>query len=244
MDQKEAIYLEGPQSRKSELIFAFSVMWNLLKGVRKLHFVGPCITVFGSARFKEGHPYYEMARKVGAAIAGINFTTMTGGGPGIMEAANRGAFEAGGKSVGCNIELPKEQDPNPYMQCWIMVKYFFVRKVLLLKYSYAFVVMPGGFGTMDELFETLTLIQTKTIRNFPVVLLGKEYYAPLEVLINKMLGSQTISGEDLNLLKITDDVEEGMAHIRTYLSDNYEIKKHKPKWWLFEKYLFRNNSLI
>jgi len=237
MDPKEAIYLDGPQSRKYELVFAFSVMWNLIKGVRKLHFVGPCITVFGSARFKEGHPYYELARKVGAGIAGINFTTMTGGGPGIMEAANKGAFESGGKSVGCNIELPSEQAPNPYMQHWIMVKYFFVRKVLLLKYSYAFVVMPGGFGTMDELFETLTLIQTKTIRNFPVVLFGKDYYAPLEVLINKMLGQQTISGEDLNLLKITDDVEEGMAHIRTYLAENYEITRNKAKWWLFEKYL-------
>lgn len=243
MDPKEAIYLDGPQSRKYELVFAFSVMWNFIKGVRKLHFVGPCITVFGSARFKEGHPYYEMARKVGAAIAGINFTTMTGGGPGIMEAANRGAFEAGGKSVGCNIELPSEQAPNPYMQSWIKVKYFFVRKVLLLKYSYAFIVMPGGFGTMDELFETLTLIQTRSIKNFPVVLLGKDYYTPLEAFINKMLGQNTIAGEDLNLLKITDDIEEGMAHIRTYLTNNYDIKRHKPRWWLFEKYLPKHYSI-
>lgn len=244
MNIKEAIYLDGPQSRPFEFRFAWSMMMNMIRGVRKLHFVGPCITVFGSARFKEGHPYYEMARAVGASIASMKFTTMTGGGPGIMEAANRGAYEAGGRSVGCNIELPFEQDPNPYMQKWITVKYFFVRKVLLLKYSYAFIAMPGGFGTMDELFETLTLIQTKSIRNFPVVLFGKEFYNPLEVFINKMLAAQTISNDDLQLLLITDDVEEGMAHIRTYIASNYEIKKNKPKWWLFEKELKEDEPAI
>jgi hypothetical protein len=132
LDKDQYYYLEGPKSRTYELSFGFSVLWEFVKGFRALHFVGPCITVFGSARFKEGHRYYELARKVGARIASEGLTVMTGGGPGIMEAANRGAFENGGKSVGCNIELPHEQSHNPYMQKWVTIKYFFVRKVLLL----------------------------------------------------------------------------------------------------------------
>ncbi|MCA6447509.1 MAG: TIGR00730 family Rossman fold protein, partial [Chitinophagaceae bacterium] len=176
---KEHVYLEGPKPRIYELGFAFEVLWQFIKGFRTLHFVGPCITVFGSARFKEDHPYYKAAVQMGKAIADLGFTTMTGGGPGIMEAANRGAYENGGTSVGVNIKLPFEQHINPYVHKSITINYFFIRKVLLVKYSYAFIIMPGGFGTMDEYFETLTLVQTKTINDFPIVLFGKEYFQPL-----------------------------------------------------------------
>src|SRR5436190_7877528 len=176
---EERYFLEGPQPRKTELWFIFKIMWEFIKGFRVLHFVGPCVTVFGSARFKEDHPYYEQARAVGYAVTGLGFSVMTGGGPGIMEAANRGAREADGVSVGCNIQLPFEQAPNPYLDRFVTIKYFFVRKVMLLKYSYAFVVMPGGFGTMDELFEAMTLIQTKKVLDFPVVLMCRDYWQPL-----------------------------------------------------------------
>ena len=165
----DRVFLEGPQTRTGELMFALRVLWEFIRGFRTLHFVGPCVTVFGSARFEPGHPYYEMGRQVGSGVVGLGLTVMTGGGPGIMEAANRGAAEAGGRSVGCEIRLPTEQGANPYMNRSVTFRYFFVRKVLMLKYSYAFVILPGGFGTMDECFETLTLIQTGKILNFPVI---------------------------------------------------------------------------
>jgi uncharacterized protein (TIGR00730 family) len=238
LDQhKGDYYLEGPKSRRFELSFVVEVFWEFLKGIRALHFVGPCVTVFGSARFKEGSIYYEQARDLGKRIVqDLGLTVMTGGGPGIMEAANRGAFENGGRSVGCNIILPHEQSENPYMHKWVKMKCFFVRKVLLVKYSYAFIIMPGGVGTMDELFETLTLIQTGTIHNFPTVLIGKSYYEPLITLLEQMVEEGTVSPQDLNLLKITDDLDEAIQHIRQYLSTNFKIqKRHKPIWWLFEK---------
>lgn len=232
----ESQYLEGPKSRHYELRFAINVLFQFLKGFRALHFVGPCITVFGSARFKEGHPYYEKAREVGRAVAELGFTTMTGGGPGIMEAANRGAFETGGRSVGCNIVLPFEQRPNPYMHKWVNIKYFFVRKVLLLKYSYAFVILPGGWGTMDEMFETLTLVQTKVMHHFPVVLIGTDYFKQLMDYLQFMLQQKTISSEDLQLVMLTDDVGEAMQHIQKYVAQHYEIKQRsKPTSWLFER---------
>ncbi|OIN55585.1 LOG family protein [Arsenicibacter rosenii] len=228
--------LEGPKNRGSELRFIFQVGWELLKGLRKLHFVGPCVTVFGSARFKEGHPYYEMARQAGRAIRELGFTVMTGGGPGIMEAANRGAFETGGRSVGCNIRLPFEQQPNPYLHTSVTINFFFVRKVLLLKYSYAFVVLPGGWGTMDELFETLTLVQTGVIQQFPVVLMGKDYYQPLMAFMEDMKKRGTISEKDLGLVCLTDDIDEAQQHIQTYVQQNYKvISRRKPLWWLLEK---------
>lgn len=230
-------YLEGPKSRRFEFLFLLDVMWEFLKGIRALHFVGPCITVFGSARFKEGSVYYEQARELGKRISQeLGLTIMTGGGPGIMEAANRGAFENGGRSVGCNIRLPHEQKENPYMQKWVKIKYFFVRKVLLIKYSYAFVIMPGGVGTLDELFETLTLIQTGTIQNFPMVVIGKEYYTPMISMLQKMADQGTISPEDMDLIKFTDDMDEAIEHIRLYLTTNFHIqKRRRPIWWLFEK---------
>jgi uncharacterized protein (TIGR00730 family) len=203
------------------------VLREFINGFRKLSFIGPCVTVFGSARFREGNIYYEMARKAGGEIAKMGFTIMTGGGPGIMEAANRGAKEAGGKSVGCNIRLPMEQSHNPYLDKWITLDHFFVRKVLLLKYSYAFVVMPGGFGTMDELFETLTLIQTKKVKNFPVILMGKEYWNTMIGFMNELDDRGTINVEDLELLKITDDIEEAKVHIQKFAIDTYKLRRRK-----------------
>ncbi len=233
---KDTQYLEGPKSRRSELVFTLSVMFQFIKGFRKLHFIGPCITVFGSARFKEEHKYYIKAREIGERIHKMGFTVMTGGGPGIMEAANRGAFESGGYSVGCNIELPTEQKPNPYVHDSITFKHFFVRKVLMLKYSYAFVVMPGGFGTMDELYETLTLIQTSTINNFPIVLMGTDFYKEMMEFLDIMAERGTISKKDLELVLLTDDSDEAMQHIQKYINENYKIRlKKRPLWWLFER---------
>ncbi len=232
---KEHIYLEGPKSRGYELLFAWRVFKQFIKGFRTLHFVGPCITVFGSARFKEDHPYYIMARSIGKRIAQLGFTTMTGGGPGIMEAANRGAFENGGQSVGCNIQLPFEQKANPWVQHTVTFEHFFVRKTLLVKYSYAFIIMPGGFGTMDEFFEIITLVQTKTINVFPIVLMGKEYYRDLVETMEGMAVQGTISKEDLKLVLVTDDEDEAVNHITQYISSNYKVKPRRRHWWLFEK---------
>ncbi len=216
--------------------FALKVFREFVRGFRGLHFSGPCITVFGSARFKEGHRYYEQARLVGSKIASeLGFTIMTGGGPGIMEAANRGAREAGGRSVGCNIVLPHEQAHNPFLDKFVTIRYFFVRKVLLIKYSYAFVIFPGGFGTMDELFETLTLVQTKKIVDFPIVVMGTDYFKPLQEYLQFMAKEGTISPEDLKLLLFTDDADEAIAHIRHFISLNYTIKPKRPNWWLFER---------
>ena len=169
-------FLNGPQSRFRELLMTFKTFRELISGFRKLHFVGPCVTVFGSARFPETHPYYEFARSVGEHLALAGFTVMTGGGPGIMEAANRGAKDVGGHSVGCNIVLPLEQDPNPYLDTFVEFDYFFVRKLMLAKYSYAFVAMPGGLGTLDELFEIATLVQTRKVKEFPIILAGSAFW--------------------------------------------------------------------
>lgn len=238
----EIIFLEGPRPRRSELFFVLKVFKEFINGFRNLHFIGPCITVFGSARFKEDNPHYQKAVEVGKEIAKMGFTTMTGGGPGIMEAANRGAYQNGGRSVGCNIVLPHEQQPNPYLHKSLTFKYFFVRKVLLLKYSYGFVVMPGGAGTMDEFFETLTLIQTGVIRNFPIVLIGKEFFGELLEFVDKMIAVGTMSPTDRDLVLLTDSVEEGIEHIKKYVRENYEVRKApRPKKWLFER-LFTENQ--
>lgn len=232
---KEHVYLEGPKSRGYELAFAWQVFRQFIKGFRTFHFAGPCIAVFGSARFNEDHPYYQSAREFGRRIAALGFTTMTGGGPGIMEAANRGAFESGGMSVGCNIKLPFEQTANPYMHRWMLFEHFFVRKTLLIKYSYAFIIMPGGFGTLDELFETLTLVQTKTITDFPVVLFGKAFHEPLLDMFRHMVAEGTISEIDLSLVLVTDDMDAAMEHIRTYIQKNYKVRPRRRRWWLLEQ---------
>lgn len=227
--------LEGPKPRINEFRFALQIFFEFIKGFRTLHFIGPSVTVFGSARFKEDHVYYKQARLLGKKIAELGFTTMTGGGPGIMEAANRGAFEAGGKSVGCNIKLPFEQMPNPYVQKSITFSFFFIRKVLLVKYSYAFVIMPGGFGTQDEFFETLTLAQTKVINDFPIVVMGRQYYQPFQHWMEHMIQEGTISPEDKKFVLFTDSVDEAVSHISTYVRKNYKVKPRKRLWWLFEK---------
>ncbi|WP_447640065.1 MULTISPECIES: LOG family protein [Chitinophagaceae] len=233
---KKILYLDGNQNRRTEFQFAWKAFREMIRGFRKLYFIGPGITVFGSARFAPQHPYYQTAVEFGKRIAGISFTTITGGGPGIMEAANKGAFEAGGKSIGINIVLPHEQHLNPYLTDSITFSHFFTRKVLLIKYSYAFIIMPGGFGTMDEFFETLTLIQTKNIDNFPVVIFGVDYYKDLMTTIHDMADKGTIAKEDLNLVLITDSVDEAMNHIQKYVNKNYRlVQSRKPFWWLGEK---------
>jgi len=228
-------FLEGPQSRSNEFWFTLKVAAQFIKGFRILHFVGPCVTVFGSARFKEDHPYYQAAVRISGKIAEAGFTIMTGGGPGIMEAANRGAREVGGKSVGCNIQLPFEQEENPYLDRFVNIRYFFVRKVLLLKYSYAFVCMPGGFGTVDELFETLTLIQTAIVKRYPVVIFGTAYHTLLIEYIENMKKEGTISPEDSNLFLVTDSEDAAVDHAIKHTVEQFGLKVAKKKsWWLGE----------
>jgi uncharacterized protein (TIGR00730 family) len=222
--------LSGPNWRLRDLQLLWSVARDFLRGFRALHFVGPCITVFGSARFKEDHPSYILARQMGAAIADMGFTVMTGGGPGIMEAANRGAKDAGGRSIGCNIRLPFEQSHNAYLDRCVTMEHFFVRKTLLIKYSYGFVIMPGGFGTMDELFEALTLIQTKKLKGFPIVIMGADYWPDLRQFMDAMLTGATISTEDLDLIKWTDSVDEAVAHLQEKAVKQFGLRRaHQPK---------------
>ena len=222
---KQHVYLEGPKSRSYELGFAWKVFRQFIKGFRTLHFVGPCITVFGSARFKEHDFFYEKAREFGKRIAEIGFTTMTGGGPGVMEAANRGASENGGISIGCNIRLPFEQKTNPYVQTSITFEYFFIRKVMLVKYSYAFIIMPGGFGTMDEFFEVLTLIQTNKPRKaMPVVLFGTEYWDDV-IDFDAFVRWGTVTAKELQVFHKTDSVDDAY----TYLTDELERLYSTPE---------------
>ena len=207
--------LTGRHDRGDDLESAISVFLEFLRGYESLDLDGPCVTVFGSARFTEDNPYYQMARELGYSLAKAGYCVMTGGGPGIMEAANRGAQEAGGVSVGCSINLPYEERPNPYVDHEVRFDHFFVRKVMLVKYSCAFVVMPGGFGTLDEVFETLTLIQTDTIEDFPVIALGTDYWQRLyRFLEHTLLPEGTITRAELELLEITDSVEEMVAMIK------------------------------
>ncbi|WP_257670066.1 LOG family protein [Parapedobacter tibetensis] len=239
---EERKFLNGARARWKEFKYVGGVVMQFLKGFRNLHFIGPCVTVFGSARFKEDHPYYELAREVSAEIAKLGFTVMTGGGPGIMEAANRGAKEAGGLSVGCNILLPHEQKHNPYLDRYVTMEYFFVRKELLRKYSFAFVVLPGGFGTLDEFFETLTLIQTGKIDRFPIVVMGVGYHQEIIAHVQRMMDEETISPDDMDLLLFTDSVEEVMAHIRKHAEGSPSVKLEPPRkasWLLGERKLKR-----
>lgn len=226
----EERFLAGPRSRISEFLRALHICGEFVKGFRAFHFVGPCVTVFGSARFDEQHEYYQLARLMGQKISKLGFTVMTGGGPGVMEAANRGARDNGGPSVGCNIKLPKEQQPNPYLDTWTEFNHFFVRKVMLLKYSCAFVAMPGGFGTMDEIFETATLIQTGKIKNFPLILMGKEFWAPLlEFLHSRFLANHTIGPGDLSFITVTDCQDEAIERIREWTARNSHAWPRKKK---------------
>ncbi|HXH76235.1 MAG TPA: TIGR00730 family Rossman fold protein [Bacteriovoracaceae bacterium] len=227
-DQAEKIFLEGPKSKTFEFLHAFHVFFEMIRGFRKLHDIGPCVTVFGSARFDEKHEYYQLAREVGRELAHHGFGIMTGGGPGIMEAANRGGKENGAFSIGCNIILPREQKPNPYVDQWIEFRYFMVRKFMLAKYSYGFVALPGGFGTLDELFEVLTLIQTKKMQNFPVVLMGCEYWTPLRELIEgRLVNAKTINAEDTKYLYFTDSPRDAAIFIQDVAMNKFNLRKVK-----------------
>ncbi len=211
----EKHFLAGKRDRGADLESAVRVFLEFLRGYESLDFAGPCVTVFGSARFAENHSYYQLARAVGRRLAEAGFVVMTGGGPGIMEAANRGAREGGGYTIGCNIALPHEQKPNPYLDRFLEFDHFFVRKVMLVKYSCAFVVMPGGFGTLDEAFEALTLIQCDKIERFPVVAMGLPFWNEVRDFVEKsLLREQTIAREDLDLLYATDSVEDAVTYIR------------------------------
>jgi uncharacterized protein (TIGR00730 family) len=233
---RDRALLAGPERRGSELARATRIFFEFIKGFRALHFVGPCVTVFGSARTPEGEPHYDMARAVGRRLAQEGFATMTGGGPGIMEAANRGAREAGGLSIGCNIELPEEQDHNDYLDVWVDFCHLFVRKVMLVKYSTGFIVLPGGFGTMDEIFETATLMQTGKIANFPVVVMGKEFWGDLfDFLRGTMVPEGTINPEDPDRFLLTDSVDEAVTHVLDVAVSDHGVYRPKPRRILGEK---------
>lgn len=224
-DSPDGFFLEGPRSHRAEARELLRICGEFVRGFRRLHHVGPCVTVFGSARFGESHPYYELGREVGALLARAGFTVMTGGGPGVMEAANRGAQEAGGNSVGMNITLPEEQSLNKFVDVWMSFDYFFVRKVMLIKYSYAFVVLPGGFGTLDEVYDAATLIQTRKIGPFPVVVMGSEYWAPImEFMRTTMVSAGTISPEDLSYFLVTDSPEEAVRHILAAVTYRFGLR--------------------
>ena len=238
-DPAERRFLRGPRPRSVELIEALRIFSECVRGFRRLHFVGPCVTVFGSARFPESHPAYALARELGGRLAQAGFAVMTGGGPGIMEAANRGAKESGGYSVGCNITLPEEQKPNAYLDRWVEFRYFFVRKMLLEKYSYAFVALPGGIGTLDEIFETAVLIQTGKMREFPFVLMGRTFWEPLMgYLRGQLLAAHTIDRADVDRWILTDSPEEAVATIRDAAMQRFGLTygpRSKPRWWLGER---------
>jgi uncharacterized protein (TIGR00730 family) len=224
--------LEGPKSRIEEFLRVVRISVEFIRGFRALHFLGPCVTVFGSARFPEDHRYYQLARQAGAEIAKRGFNVMTGGGPGIMEAANRGAKDVGGRSIGCNIILPKEQAANPYLDKMVTFRYFFVRKVMLVKYSQAFVIFPGGFGTLDEAFEAATLIQTGKIFDFPLIFVGVDYWEPLfDFLRNRLLKEKTIDAYDLTRLILTDSMDIILKHLDCCSSEPQSAGPGEPRRW-------------
>jgi uncharacterized protein (TIGR00730 family) len=211
-DQK---FLELSRTLSDEIRDSHKVLSDLWEGITLFSEIKNCVTVYGSARFKENHPYYQLARRMGKTLVENDFTVMTGGGPGIMEAANRGAKEGGGRSLGCNIKLPFEQKINPYTDTVVEFEFFFTRKVILRKNSVAYVLFPGGFGTMDEIFEVLTLLQTGKLPPRPVVCMGEEYWKHMQNFLREtMLDAATISPEDLNLAFLTDDPDEGVEYIR------------------------------
>jgi uncharacterized protein (TIGR00730 family) len=212
---KEKVFLSGRRKKEHDLEDAVRFFLEFLRGFEALEPAGPCVTVFGSARFPNGHPHYELARNMGRALAEAGYTVMTGGGPGVMEAANRGAKDVGGYSIGCNIQLPHEQEPNPYLDQFVEFEYFFVRKVMLVKYSSAFVVMPGGFGTLDEAFEITTLVQTGKVESFPIICLGDGYWAKLREFMGTMLENGTISEDDKAIIRMSPTVEDAMSIIKT-----------------------------
>lgn len=239
---EEKVFLHGPASRFAEFLRALRVFYEYIRGFRTLHFVGPCITVFGSARIANTDPRYDQARELGFALAKAGYSVMTGGGPGLMEAANRGAKEAGGRSIGLMIVLPHEERPNRFLDTFITFRYFFVRKLMLAKYSRAFIALPGGFGTLDELFEIVTLIQTRKIDNYPVILMGREFWNPLMEFIHGTLDRQgLVNTNDLEKIHLTDSVAEAVAWATAPLGQISQggtptgKKNYRPRWFLLER---------
>jgi len=227
-DDEEKKFLTGSREHPEELASAARVFLELVRGFQRLGTLGRCVSVFGSARFTENHRYYALAQKLGERLAREGFTVMTGGGPGVMEAANRGAKEAGGLSVGCNIQLPQEQKPNPYLDLFVEFDHFFVRKVMFVKYSRAFVALPGGFGTLDEVFETATLMQTNKIECFPIVAMGLDFWEPLRRFFkDEMIGEGTIGGPELQLIRFTDSIDEAIQIIQESY-ENMSCKAAEP----------------
>lgn len=215
MNSNDKNFLQAERSLADEIRDSHKAMSDLWQGISAFANISNCVTVYGSARYREGHEYYELARSMGKALAENGFTVMTGGGPGVMEAANRGAKEGGGQSLGCNIKLPFEQKLNPYIDGKVEFEFFFTRKVILRKNSVAYVLMPGGFGTMDEIFEVLTLIQTGKLPPRPVICMGKKYWKHLGTFLREtMLEGGTISPEDLDLALVTDDTSEAIVYIK------------------------------
>jgi uncharacterized protein (TIGR00730 family) len=210
----EAAFLAGRRRKQADVESAVGIFLELLKGFESFDLEGPCVSVFGSARIGPGDPDYARALELGRRLAEAGFTVITGGGPGLMEAANRGAKLAGGRSIGCNIKLPLEQVPNPYLDQFVEFEHFFVRKAMLIKYSSAFVVLPGGFGTLDEAFEIATLIQTEKLSRFPVVAMGRTFWEPVRLMLRGTLqGRGLIDPDDLDVVKLTDDVPEAVDWI-------------------------------
>jgi len=225
----ERLFLSGRRGREADLESAVRIFLEFIQGFESLRFPSSCVTVFGSARFPEGHPNYQLAREMGNKLAKAGYSVMTGGGPGVMEAANRGAKEAGGFSIGCNIRLPKEQKPNVYLDQFIEFEHFFVRKVMLVKYSSAFIVMPGGFGTLDEVFEVTTLMQTGKLVEFPVICMGKDFWQSLRNFTSKtMIKEGTINEDDLDIIKYAETTDEALEHIQNRVSSESEIISEIP----------------
>jgi hypothetical protein len=230
----EGRFLAGPQSRGSEALRVARIAIEFIRGFRALHFIGPAVTVFGSSRLGEDSQYYKMAREMGFRLASAGFCVVTGGGPGIMEAASRGAKEAGGVSVGVNVALPLEQR-NAYLDHWVEFRYFFVRKVMLLKYSYGFVIFPGGVGTLDELFEAATLIQTGRMSDFPLCLMGTDYWAPLmDFMTERMLREGTVTSDEVRRFVLTDSPHEALHHVLERTTVEFGLR-WQPAWFLREQ---------
>ncbi|WP_448873052.1 LOG family protein [Desulfobulbus propionicus] len=204
--------------KTSEAWRIFRIQAELIDGIETLNDLGPAVSIFGGARFGEDSPYYAAARATGTLLTRMNLAIITGGGPGIMEAASRGCFEAGGTSVGLNIILPREQHPNHYQNRSLTFRYFFIRKLMFVRYAMAYVIFPGGFGTMDEFFESLTLIQTKKIRRFPIILFGTSYWQGLlDWIRSRLLSCKSIAPEDLELFHLVDTTESIAAIIQEYI---------------------------
>jgi uncharacterized protein (TIGR00730 family) len=239
------LYKNIEASAEQDMIEAKDIIDEMMNGFIQMRGFQPAVTCFGSARFKEDHEFYQMARETALEISKMGLNIITGGGPGIMEAANRGAKEGGVRSIGCNIELPEEQDPNPYVDEVISFNYFFTRKVMLERYSSAFVIFPGGYGTLDEVFETLTMMQTGKMKDFPMVVMGKKFWNTFRNFIEDgLIQHETIDKEDLKLFFFTDDPKEAASYIHYKLTEHFGFKSDEPNlhkeylesWKLFTKW--------